>query len=83
MPQIFIFTAGNSEARRHLANSIQNPIEVAKAKIFDNFNESHHEELQRLKDGPEIVPRSAPRPSHPLWRAWHSRRRRRYPSVRP
>ncbi len=29
MPQIFVFTAGNPEARQHLADSIENPIDDA------------------------------------------------------
>ena len=48
MPQMFVFTAGNSEARQHLIASIQHPIDDA--RVFDNFEESHHEELERIKD---------------------------------
>jgi len=48
MPQIFVFTAGNPEARQHLVDSIQNPIDDA--VVFGNFDEPHHEELQRIKD---------------------------------
>ena len=48
MPQIFVFTAGNPEARQHLVDSIQNPID--EAKVYDNFDQPHHEELQRIKD---------------------------------
>jgi hypothetical protein len=48
MPQIFVFTAGREEARQHLADSIQRKVDDA--KVFDNFDESHHEELKRIKD---------------------------------
>jgi hypothetical protein len=50
MPQIFVFTAGNPEARQHLADSIQNPIDDPQAKVFDNFDEAHHAELERIRD---------------------------------
>src|SRR5215216_2564896 len=48
MRQIFVFTAGNPEARQHLADSIQNPVDDA--VVFGNFDESHHEELERIRD---------------------------------
>jgi hypothetical protein len=48
MPQIFVFTAGNPEARQHLVDSIENPVDDA--TVFGNFDESHHEELERIKD---------------------------------
>ena len=48
MPQIFVFTAGNPEARQHLADSIENLVDDA--VVFGNFDERHHEELQRIKD---------------------------------
>ena len=48
MRQIFVFTAGNPEARQHLVDSIQNPVDDE--KVFDNFDESHHEELKRIRD---------------------------------
>jgi hypothetical protein len=47
MPQIFVFTAGNPEARQHLVDSIQNPVDDA--VVCGNFGESHHEELRRIK----------------------------------
>ncbi len=50
MLQIFVFTAGNPEARQHLADSIQNPIDDPRTKVFDNFDEPHHEELARIKE---------------------------------
>jgi hypothetical protein len=48
MQQIFVFTAGNPEARQHLVDSIQNPIDDA--VVFGSFDQSHHEELQSIKD---------------------------------
>lgn len=48
MPQIFVFTAGNPEARQHLVDSIQNPVDDA--IVFGNFDEPHHEELERIRD---------------------------------
>jgi 5-methylcytosine-specific restriction endonuclease McrA len=50
MPQIFVFTAGNPEARKHLADSIQSPIDDPRAKVFGNFDELHHKELARIKE---------------------------------
>jgi hypothetical protein len=47
MPQIFVFTAGNPEARQHLVDSIQNPVDDEVA--FDTFPQSHHEELERIR----------------------------------
>jgi hypothetical protein len=41
MPQIFVFTAGNSEARQHLVDSIENPID--KNVVLDTFTEPYHE----------------------------------------
>jgi hypothetical protein len=48
MPQIFVFTAGNPEARQHLVDSIQNPVDDG--VVFGNFDESHQEELQRIRN---------------------------------
>ena len=48
MPQIFVFTAGNPEARQHLLDSIQNPIEYE--TVFDGFAEPHHDELERIHE---------------------------------
>ena len=39
MSQIFVFTAGNPDAKLHLADSIQKPIDDPQAKVFDNFDE--------------------------------------------
>jgi len=48
MPQIFVFTAGNPEAREHLSASIENPVDDS--VVFDDFDEPHHEELKRIRD---------------------------------
>jgi hypothetical protein len=48
MRQIFVFTAGNPEARQHLVDSIQNPVDDE--KVFDNFDDHHHEELEGIRD---------------------------------
>lgn len=48
MPQIFVFTAANAKAQENLGKSIENPLEDE--KVFDNFDELHHEELERIRD---------------------------------
>jgi hypothetical protein len=48
MRQIFVFTAGNPEARQHMVDSIENPIDDA--VVSDNFDEAHHEELERVME---------------------------------
>lgn len=48
MPQIFIFTAANAKAQENLGKSIENPVEDE--KVFDNFDQPHHEELERIRD---------------------------------
>ena len=48
MPQIFVFTAGNPEARQHLVDSIENPVDDE--VVFDSFDHEHHEELERIKE---------------------------------
>ena len=50
MSQIFVFTAGNPDAKLHLADSIQKPIDDPQAKVFDNFDEAYHAELKRIRD---------------------------------
>src|SRR5687768_11379729 len=50
MPQMFVFTAGTPEARQHLADSIESPIDDPQAKVFDNFDEAYHVELERIRD---------------------------------
>jgi hypothetical protein len=47
MTQIFVFTAGNFEARQHLVDSIENPIE--EKTVFGTFASAHREELERIK----------------------------------
>jgi hypothetical protein len=47
MLQIFVFTAGNAEARQHLVDSVENPIDTS--VVLDTFTESHHEELERIR----------------------------------
>ena len=48
MRQIFVFTAGNPEARQHLVDSIQNAVDDE--KVFDNFDDQHHEELEGIRE---------------------------------
>jgi hypothetical protein len=47
MRHIFVFTAGNPEAREHLSTSIENPVDDA--VVLDNFDGTHHEELRRIR----------------------------------
>jgi len=47
MPQIFVFTAGNPEARQHLVDSIQNSVDDA--VVFNTFPQPKHEELKRIR----------------------------------
>ena len=47
MPQIFVFTAGNPEARQHLLDSIQNPID--KAVVLDTFAAADRKKLERIQ----------------------------------
>ena len=48
MPKIFVFTAGDRAARRHLSDSIEHPI--PDETVFANFAEAHHEELERVRE---------------------------------
>ncbi len=48
MTQIFVFTAGNPEARQHLVNSIENPID--EETVFGSFASAHREELERIRE---------------------------------
>jgi hypothetical protein len=48
MSQIFIFTASNSEARQHLVDSIENPID--EETVFGSFASAHREELERIRE---------------------------------
>jgi hypothetical protein len=47
MTKIFVFTAGNPEARRHLEDSIRRP--VSDEFVFDTFSESKREELEQIR----------------------------------
>jgi hypothetical protein len=44
MTRIFVFTAGNPEARRHLEDSIKNL--VRPKTVFESFPDSLHEGLE-------------------------------------
>lgn len=46
MPNIFIFTAGNPIARRHLQDSVANPIN--REKVLSNFDSAEHENLEKI-----------------------------------
>jgi hypothetical protein len=46
MTQIFVFTAGNSEARQHLVDSIENPVD--ENLVFGSFASAYREELERI-----------------------------------
>jgi putative restriction endonuclease len=48
MTQIFVFTAGNPEAQRHLVDSIENPID--EETVFGSFASAHREELERIRE---------------------------------
>ncbi len=48
MTQIFVFTAGNPEARQHLADSIENKID--QRKVFGSFASSRKEELESIQE---------------------------------
>ena len=50
MTQIFVFTAGNPEARQHLVDSIENPIDDEDRKVFGSFSSGHREELERIQE---------------------------------
>jgi hypothetical protein len=48
MPKIFVFIAGDRAARQHLADSIEHAI--PDETVFANFDEPHHEELERIRE---------------------------------
>jgi predicted restriction endonuclease len=48
MPQIFFFAAGNSEARQHLVESIENQID--EQMVFGSFAVALREELERIRE---------------------------------
>jgi hypothetical protein len=47
MPQMFVFTAGNPEARQHLVESIEN--QVDEQKVFGGFAAALREELEHIR----------------------------------
>jgi hypothetical protein len=49
MRRIFVFTAANAKAQENLGKSIENPVED-EDKVFDNFDDYHHEELKRIRE---------------------------------
>lgn len=48
MPNLFIFTAGNTEAQAHLDSSIKRPIDSA--VVFQSFKQDNQDELQNIHD---------------------------------
>ena len=46
MTQMFIFTAGNRNARKHLSDSIERPVDPE--IVFGTFPEHQHEELREV-----------------------------------
>ena len=48
MPQIFVFVAGNPEAQRHVADTIESPID--KEKVFNSFPPAYREELESIRE---------------------------------
>ena len=48
MPQIFVFTAGNREAQRHVADTIENQID--EEIVFNNFPPAHREDLESIQE---------------------------------
>jgi len=47
MSQIFVFVAGNPEAQRHLADTIESPID--EEMVFNSFRPAYHEELESIR----------------------------------
>jgi len=48
LPNLFIFTAGNTEAQAHLDSSIKRPIDSA--VVFQSFKQDNQDELQNIHD---------------------------------
>ncbi len=46
MTQMFVFTVGKSNARRHLRDSIERPVDPE--TVFFSFPESQHKELKKI-----------------------------------
>ena len=40
MPQLFVFVAGNPEAQRHVADTLESPID--EAVVFNSFPPAYH-----------------------------------------
>ena len=47
MSQIFVFTAGNQNARQHLKDSILNS--VSRAIVYQTFDEEFHSRLEEIE----------------------------------
>jgi AAA domain (dynein-related subfamily) len=67
MTQIYVFTAGNAEARRHLDDSIRRPVQLERALEF--FPREQHEEIARLHNEHGLYAWGAVpgRMNNPLW----------------
>ena len=50
--QIFIFTAGNADAREHLRTTIENPIDLDTA--LDLFPAENHNEIRKIHENHEL-----------------------------
>jgi hypothetical protein len=48
MSQIFVFTAGNPEAQRHMADTIESPID--EEMVFNSFPPSYRKELESIRE---------------------------------
>lgn len=48
MPQIFVFVAGNPEAQRHVADTLESPIRDA--VVFNSFPPAYREELESIRE---------------------------------
>jgi hypothetical protein len=73
MTRIFVFTTGNPEARRHLEDSIKNP--VRPKTVFESFPNSLHEGLEDVGELGNgfyawgAIPASATSPIGNSWRS--------------
>ena len=50
MAGIFVFTAGNPEARGHLKDSILRPIIINTDTVLNFFPQSEHHKLRQIKE---------------------------------
>jgi hypothetical protein len=48
MPQLFVFVAGNPEAQRHVADTLERPID--EAVVFNSFPPAYREELESIRE---------------------------------